>query len=427
MRTFSIKTLGCKFNQYESGRLARVLEEAGWAARPVGEKVDLALVNTCTVTNKSDRKCRNVIRQSARNSVLGKAVVTGCLVNRDSGGVTGMPEVTAVFDSRQEAALLELSQRLFPDSQAQAPGGPAPPEERAPTRFLRTDGYIKIQDGCDAQCSYCIVPSVRGKPQSISRARILEHTRRLVSQGCPELILTGITIGKYRDGNADLAGLTEEITGIDGNFRVRLSSLEPGHITDKLIDLLGHGKLCRHLHIPLQSGSDTVLERMGRPYRAEEFLRTVERIRWRQPLVCIGTDIIVGFPGESADDFEQTLQMVRQASFAYVHQFTFSPRSGTPAANLPGCSPQETARRAQRLRELALQKGLAYRANFVGQVLDCVVEFSRQQGRHTAVSDNYIKISLEDSGLSARAEGRIAKVRIESAEPRKTRGTLVEA
>jgi threonylcarbamoyladenosine tRNA methylthiotransferase MtaB len=427
MRTFSIKTLGCKLNQYESARLARVLEEAGWSARPVGEEVDLALVNTCTVTDKSDRKCRTFIRQSARCSVLGKAVVTGCLVNRDGDGVRNMPEVMAAFDNRQETALLHLSRRLFAHDGGEDRAEPA--FHKAPTlaEFVRTRGYIKVQDGCGAQCSYCIVPSVRGEPRSRSMESILQEARRLISEGCPELILTGITIGKYHDSDADLADLSADILDMDGDFRVRLSSIEPGHLTDKLLDLLGHPKLCSHLHVPLQSGSDRVLERMRRPYRADQFLQTVQRIRNRHPKVCIGTDMIVGFPGESDDDFKESLQMVRRVRFGYVHQFSFSPRSGTAAAALPRCSAQETLQRARRLRELAAETSLAYRTGLLGTALDCVVEFSRAQAKYTAISDSYVKIALEDSELNARYEGRIAKVCIHSAGVNETRGSIIEA
>jgi threonylcarbamoyladenosine tRNA methylthiotransferase MtaB len=427
MRTFSIKTLGCKLNQYESARLARVLEEAGWSARPVGEEVDLALVNTCTVTDKSDRKCRTFIRKSARCSVSGKAVVTGCLVNRDGDGVRSMPEVMAAFDNRQETALLHLSRRLFAHDGTE--GGAEPAFHKAPTLagFSRTGGYIKVQDGCDAQCSYCVVPSVRGEPRSRSRESIIEEARRLISDGCPEIILTGITIGKYHDGDTDLADLSAEILDMEGDFRVRLSSIEPGQVTDKLVDLLCHPKLCGHLHVPLQSGSDRVLERMRRPYRTDQFLQTVQRIRERLPKICIGTDIIVGFPGESADDFEQSLAMVRRARFGYVHQFSFSPRSGTAAATSPRCASQEISKRAKRLRELAAETSLAYRTGFLGTALDCVVEFSRAHGKYTAVSDNYVKISLEDSELNARYEGRIAKVCIHSAVVSKTRGSIIKA
>lgn len=426
MRTFSIKTLGCKLNQCESARLSRSLEEAGWSARPAGEEVDLALVNTCTVTDKSDRKCRTYIRQAARSSVLGKAVVTGCLVNRDGDGVRSMPEVTAAFDNRQEGALLHLSEQLFMGDGARGYEGDRTHQGLGPVEFSRTSGYIKVQDGCDAHCSFCIVPSVRGTPRSRDRREILEQARRLVSEGCPELILTGITIGKYRDSQGGLADLTEEILDMDGDFRVRLSSVEPGQVTDELVELLDHPKLCSHLHLPLQSGSDTVLEKMRRPYRANQFLDTVERVRERNPAICMGTDIIVGFPGESADDFEQSLGMVRRAGFGYVHQFSFSPRSGTPAAGLPRLNPREISRRVQRLRELAAEISLSYRSGFVGESLDCVVEFRRTPGRYTAVSDNYLKISLQDSELNAQQEGRITKVRIVSAGAKDTRGVIVE-
>ena len=428
-KTFSIKTLGCKLNQYESALIARQLAECGWEARPFGEAVDVVIINTCTVTDRSDKKCRNYIRQGARLSRLGGAVVTGCMVERDRDGTAGMKEALAVFGNgekrsmaRMITSLMELSGPRYKDSgadgsaeapaiKADGPFGDDEFDESAVAPLYRTRAYLGVQDGCDGACSYCVVPSVRGAPRSRPLARVLEHARRLIDAGCPELVLTGITIGRYESGGADLAALVEAIAALDGDFRVRVTSVEPTHVTDRLIGLLGLPGVCRHIHLPLQSGSDRVLKAMNRPYTAGRYMDIVERIRERDRDIAIGTDIIVGFPGEGDDDFAATLDMVGRAGFAYVHQFAFSPRTGAPASSITPCAGRATIERGERLRRLAMETGLEYRRRFEGAELWCVIE--RSDGRaDMAISDNYIRIRLSGVQADDAREAQIARVRL---------------
>lgn len=430
-RTFSIKTLGCKLNQYESALIARQFADSGWEARPFGETVDVVIINTCTVTDRSDKKCRNYIRQGARLSRLGKAVVTGCMVERDRKEAALMDEVLAVFGNADKRAIVHkiTSYIEFAESQreadddyddggavfmAQASGwdGDDGFDEAGVAPMFRTRAYLRVQDGCDGACSYCIVPSVRGAPRSRPFSEVLDHARRLAAAGCPELVLTGITIGRYDDGGMDLAALVEAIAGIDGDFRVRVTSIEPTHVTDRLIGLLGAPKVCRHIHLPLQSGSNRILAEMNRPYTLERYLRIVDRIRERDDDIAIGTDIIVGFPGESEDDFAASLDAVGRAGFAYVHQFSFSPRTGTPAATGAFCGERVVARRGTLLRRFARDTGFEYRRRFEGRLLPCVVERRKDGAGHTAVSDNYIRIRLSESPGNEALEGTIVPVRL---------------
>lgn len=428
-RTFSIKTLGCKLNQYESALIARQFADCGWEARPFGETVDVVIINTCTVTDRSDKKCRNYIRQGARLSRLGRAVVTGCMAERDRREVALMDEVLAVFGNDDKRAIVRkiCSYVEFAESQGEASGGDYGADaafveyaadwdgedgfdESRVAPLYRTRAYLRVQDGCDGACSYCIVPSVRGAPRSRAFGEVLDHARRLVAAGCPELVLTGITIGRYDDGGADLAALVEAIAEIVGEFRVRITSIEPTHVTDRLIELLGSPKVCRHIHLPLQSGSDRILAAMNRPYTADRYMEIVERIRARDRDIAIGTDIIVGYPGESDDDFLATLDAVDRAGFAYVHQFSFSPRSGTPAASGTPCPGRVITERTERLRFRAVETGLAYRRRFEGATLPCVIERAKDGAEHTAVSDNYIRIRLSGEKSDGVCEGTIARV-----------------
>ncbi len=421
-RTVSLKTLGCKLNQYETARLAESLVSRGWVIRPLGERVDAVIVNTCTVTDRADKKSRSQIRQGSRFSTSGKAFVTGCLVDRDREGLASMPEVAALFDNGEKPLLADRLAELVGNERSDASAEPTPEPP-----FVRTQGYLKIQDGCDGSCAYCVVPAVRGAPRSERADRVLERARRLVDGGCPELILTGITIGRYRDGALDLAGLAESIVRLPGRFRLRFTSVEPTQVTERLIELLEHEKVCSHLHLPLQSGSDRVLASMRRPYRLADYCALVERVRKRSPGAAIGTDLIVGYPDETEDDFSLTLAAVEAVGFAYLHQFTYSPRPGTEASG-PEAQPagrSATAARVEALRELGASKSLDYARRFVGRQLSCVIERDGKTGAHIGVSDNYIKIVLLPSPLNRRREGTLSGVELLNADRRPATGRLV--
>lgn len=409
---FSIKTLGCKLNQYESERIASGLSARGWRRVPFGEDADLVIVHTCTVTDNSDRKCRNYIRQGSRFSSSGRVVVTGCLGRRDPSGVRAMPEVLDVIEASGD----DLPRRI----EASFAGDRMPAAHDASAR-VRTRSYIKIQDGCDGQCSYCIVPSVRGKPSSRPFDEVIDHAKRLIGAGVPELVFTGVTIGKYDDGGRDLAMLAEAILSLEGNFRLRITSIEPRHVTDRLVSLFGHPKLCDHIHLPLQSGSDAVLSSMRRPYTRAEYIATAKRFREKLPEMALGADIIVGYPGETDEDFEHTLDAVRCAGITHVHQFSYSPRGGTPSAGMKECAPAAVAERAKRLKTLASEQLRDYERRFDGRVLLSVIERGGEEG-FSALSSNYLKASLGEG--AGRQWGEIVPVRFTLTE-RGTDGEIV--
>ena len=424
-KTFAIKTLGCKLNQYESSAIAHHFLAGGWSSVDFGGKADVVVVNTCTVTDRSDKKCRNLIRQGARSSRSNSVIVTGCMADARRDELLSMREVAAAFTNSEKSSIVGFAEGLLNTPAAETED--AGPSADAPLPYLHTRGFLKIQDGCDNTCTYCIVPSVRGRALSRPFEEIMDHARGLIDSGCPELVLTGITIGGYNSEGRTIADIVEAITGLSGRFRVRITSIEPNHVTPRLAEMFSHPMVCPHIHLPLQSGSDRILSLMNRRYDRRKYLESVEALRKVNPDIAVGADIIIGFPGENTDDFEESLTMVSETGFAYVHQFTFSPRKGTPAASMAQTNrPGEIAGRAKLLRETALDLAVKYRRRFTGRTLESVVEKNRGNDGYTAISGNYIKISLEDGPVARRYRGRLAPVLLESSDTDESRGRIME-
>jgi threonylcarbamoyladenosine tRNA methylthiotransferase MtaB len=294
-----------------------------------------------------------------------------------------------------------------------------------PQPFFRTRGLIKIQDGCDGECAYCIVPSVRGNPESRNFSEIITHAEKLIESGIPELILTGITIGKYEYENKYLPDLVSALTRLNGNFRIRISSIEPMHVTDALIDFLTHEKVCCHLHIPLQSGSDKILQSMRRPYLYHEFLKIIEKIKKKNQDIAIGTDIIIGYPGETDNDFKASLSAIDEAQFSYAHQFSFSSRSGTSASEMRGkIDAEKIIERNNIMREVSGKAGENYRNNFIGRNLKSIIEKNKRAKGFTAVSSNYIKMRINEKDIDENRIGRIIDICLKSVNGDKNIGVL---
>jgi len=422
-RTFSIKTLGCKCNQYESAQIASQFLSSGFKAVPFGSPADIVIINTCTVTDKSNKKCRNYIRQGAKFSKYGKVIVTGCMVETHKAELENMDEVLQTFTNIQKgeivSALLDTMDSIdigFKDTLRKSVSS------SYALPFMRTRGYIKIQDGCDGNCSYCIVPKVRGIPVSRTVQDVINHARYLIENNCPEIVLTGITIGKYNDEGVTLAKLIKKIIELDGNFRIRVTSVEPTHVDDELIEVLQHTKVCKHIHLPLQSGSDAVLAHMNRPYNASYYIQLVEKIKKLIPDIAIGTDIIVGYPTEEEKDFTATLGLVQQLQFAYVHQFTYSPRQGTMSGNYRPLPYDVVHQRANTLREIAQNCSLQYRLQFLNTVRPAVIE--KDGDDITALTDNYLKVGIKNNHHARSYVGKILPVIITTITQEKIEGSI---
>lgn len=373
---FCVVNLGCKVNRVESDAFVLQLLRAG-GTETREEDAQLIVVNTCTVTGEAEKKTRKAVRHALRANDTARVVVTGCAAAIDAATYTAMSERVRVISKAEIAALLEDYAREYAVVQARNSAG------------LRIRRGVKVQDGCNNACTYCIVHVARGKAHSRASADIRAEARELATAGVKEIVLTGINLGSYCEGEKRdphalrLAGLLELLLADTANVpdgappRFRISSIEPRDVDDDLIALLAraNGRVCRHLHLPLQAGSNKVLREMARPYSKEFFLNLVNNLRKRVPAISLSTDIIVGFPGETEQDFQETLDVVRACAFSKIHVFPYSRREGTPAAARSDQIPPETkAARAQTLRDVSDELREADRAARAGTTEWAVVE-----------------------------------------------------
>jgi len=392
MPAFKTITLGCKVNQYETEYVRQGLLGAGFREAGADEPADLCIVNTCTVTVESDYKGRKIIRALARENPRTGIVVMGCYATRAPQEVASLPRVIHVLTDKQ--GLAELVRQL---TRTEPPTGIS--------SFGRLHrACVKVQDGCTMACSYCIVPKVRPVLFSRPVAEILDEVRRLVDHGHREIVLTGIHLGCYGAGvpNAggpapNLATLLRQILTLAGDFRVRLSSLEAAEVMPDLLGLMAENpdRVCPHLHVPLQSGSDAVLERMRRRWTSGQFVARCEEIRRALDEPALTTDVIVGFPGESEADFEATCRVVKEVGFSKIHVFRYSPREGTAAATMPGqVPPPVKQQRAEALVEVVRRLRQEYCTRLIGRELQVVAE-SFMGGRQyilSGTSNRYVTV-----------------------------------
>jgi threonylcarbamoyladenosine tRNA methylthiotransferase MtaB len=411
---FVITTLGCKVNQYESDGIAAELTEVGWQRMDRGPGADVVIVNTCAVTSRAAMQSRQAVRCLIRY-VLGtrsKTRIAQTLIASMPGG--SAPALPPVLNF-PEPEPLEV--RTFPSFRPAVAGG-------------MTRAYLKIQDGCDAFCSYCIVPFARGRSSSMPVPEVMEHLERLGAMGFTEVILTGIHLGAYgRDLTppATLAGLLGRIVRGRPVHRIRLSSIEPGELTDEILDLAaGSTMVCDHFHIPLQSGDDEVLLRMKRPYTTRLFMDLALKVRRRFPLAALGMDIMMGFPGETRHSFERSLAFVSALPVTHLHVFPYSPRPGTLAWNLPDRVDSDAARqRCKAIREVGDLKRRAFEEANQGRVREAVIQRARDRatGLPQAVTSNYLTLLVRGSDPGP---GTVVPVRIDGPGPDgRLLGTLV--
>ncbi len=408
-------TLGCKVNQYETELVREALTNFGYQDARVNESADLCVINTCTVTSEGDRKSRQVIRRLARDNPAAKLIVMGCYATRAPHELRVLPNVCEVVTDKRE--LPDLLGRF---GVIDFPSGIS--------RFGdRQRAYVKVQDGCLLRCSYCIIPYVRPHMSSRPLDDIVDEVQRLVSSGHQEIVLTGIHLGHYGvDWNRNkpkqdwirLSHLLRELLTIDGDFRVRLSSIEATEVTRELIRIMAdHGdRFCPHLHICLQSGSDSVLRRMKRRGGVKRFLDRCDVVRNALDEPALTTDVIVGFPGETAANFTETCDVVQAVGFSKIHVFPFSARRGTPAAEMPGqISKPEKADRVSRLMEIERTLREHYFRKLVGRRLQVLVETEPGDSQFQAgTSCRYAPVRFPSTPLTRRSLGEITTVEITS-------------
>lgn len=410
-KTAAFHTFGCKVNQYDTQAIREGILRAGYLEATDGAGAALHVINTCTVTAEGDRKARQLVRRIAREDPEARIVVTGCSAERDGEAFRLLPGVTLVSGTRQKHRIAEILG--------------APP---APFRISRLDGhtraFLKVQDGCDDRCTYCIVPAVRGEVRSRPPAEVREEAIRLAEAGHREIVLSGIHLGHYGRGEGfDLPALLRGLSDVPID-RIRLSSIEAVEVTDALLEAsLASGKVCPHFHLPLQSANDAILRRMGRPYRRADFAARVARIRQAIDDPAITTDVIVGFPGEDESAFSDTLAFCRDIGFSRIHVFPYSEREGTAATRLDGKVPAAVRRRRGReVAEVAADLSRAFAARQVGRRVDLLTE-SCEDGILRGKTERYLPawtpgglqdrnrvvrgrcIRVGDDGLEVRGEG----------------------
>ncbi len=399
--TVAIETHGCKLNQADSGVLESQFTQAGFRIVAENEPAGVHLVNTCTVTHIADRKARQALRAARRRNPNGTIVATGCYAQRASTELNGLAEVDLVVGNSDKPSLVKQVVEWKGETVGPCALGTEPPIPSPP--ITRTRAMIKIQEGCDQVCAYCIVPKVRGRERSIPPEEILQRIKTHVAQGYKEVVLTGTQLGTYGFDLPDisLTGLLERILRETDLLRLRVSSLQPQEIDAGMLRLWSDPRLCPHFHLALQSGSDAVLKRMRRRYTARQYVDSVQMIRDAVPGVSITADVIVGFPGETEDDFEQTYGLCDEVGFAAMHVFPYSVRPGTSAAHFTEqVDPMTKSRRVQGLLSLSQRYSAAFRKRFLGTTRSVLWESPKVRNRPsdwTGLTDNYIRVVADSS------------------------------
>ncbi len=389
-KTFRLATLGCRTNQYETQAYRDQLLALGYQEAAGDEAADICIVNTCTVTEGADSSSRHQIRQFSKQNPFAQVVVTGCLAERRPDLIQSIEGVTHVIGNQEKETLIE---KLFPGEEI--------PEFKICHFEAHTRAFVKVQDGCNSYCTYCIIPYVRGRSRSRPINEVVAEVEGLVKNGYQEVVITGINVGDYDGGGtgARLCDLIRAVDQVEGLKRLRLSSIDPDEVDDELMTTILEGKnTCHSLHIVLQAGSNVVLKRMNRKYNRQIFLETIHRLRKASPHFTFTTDIIVGFPGETEQDFEETIEVVKETKFIKAHLFPYSKRERTRAALYPGQMDAATLqKRKQQLARICEQEAYTLRNTFVGQHAVVLTESSAQSDLTFGHSDLFLPVLIKGS------------------------------
>lgn len=434
MKKAAFYTLGCKVNQYETEALTGIFEKDGYAIVDFEEKADVYVINTCTVTNLSDRKSRQMIRRAKKNNEDSIVVVVGCYAQTAPEEVSKIPGVSLILGTKERSRILDYIHEIKEGREDQINAV----NDIMGTRYFeqlqvesykeKTRAFLKIQEGCSQFCSYCIIPYARGPIRSRRPEEVLEEVGKLAEAGFKEVVLTGIHVASYGKDikNTSLIDIIRRVHAVEGIERIRLGSIEPTTITEEFAAAARElDKLCPHYHISLQSGCDATLKRMNRRYTAEEYKKVVDRLRKNLGDVAITTDVMVGFPGETDEEFAETLRFLQEIQLYQMHIFKYSPRKGTPAATYPDQVPSEKKdERSNTLISLSSRNTLDFNRQHVGKILLVLFEqeVKEKPGFIEGLTANYIRVLCEGS---ADMNGKILNVRIEKAEEDYVVGVLV--
>lgn len=426
MPTVAFHTLGCKVNHYETEAIWQLFKEAGYERRDFDSIADVYVVNTCTVTNTGDKKSRQVIRRAIRKNPDGIICVTGCYAQTAPAEVMAIPGVDIVVGTQDRKKMLDYIEQFKKEREpingvSNIMKARVFEEMDVPSFTDRTRASLKIQEGCNNFCTFCIIPWARGLMRSRDPKEVIRQAQKLVDAGYKEIVLTGIHTGGYGEDLKDynfamlLKDIDEQVKGLK---RLRISSIEASQITDEVIEVLkSSDKIVRHLHIPLQSGSDSVLKRMRRKYTMEFYAERLNKLREALPGLAVTSDVIVGFPGETEEEFMETYNFVKEHRYAELHVFPYSKRTGTPAARMENQVSEEIKNdRVHRLITLSDQLAKEYASQFEGQVLEVIPEEPYKEdpesGKYEGYTDNYLKVVFP---ATSDMVGKIVKVKLTKA------------
>ena len=416
-QTVAFHTLGCKLNFSETSSIRRKFEGHGFSTVGFQEVADIYVLNTCSVTDFADRKCRSAVRKVLRQSPDAKVVVIGCYAQLKPKEIAAIPGVDLVLGAAEKFNILNyidtLSQHTDKGMVQAGKVEQANTFEEAFSYGDRTRSFLKVQDGCNYKCSFCTIPQARGKSRSDTVDNVLKNARKIADLGVKEIVLTGVNLGDFGNGTEVIEGmkpkkealfvdLIQELDEIEGIERFRISSIEPNLLTEEIIQFVAQSeRFMPHFHVPLQSGSDKILKLMRRRYKRDLYADRVAMIKSVMPYACIGVDVIVGFPGETDEDFKESFDFISGLAVSYLHVFTYSERANTLAAEMGDVVPVNIRRqRNEALRNLSLKKKQAFYQSHLGTSRPVLFEKSKKEGMMTGFTDNYIKVDLPyDSGL----------------------------
>ncbi len=404
LRKVAFYTLGCKLNFSETSTISRIFEQKGYQKVEFSDSPDIFIINTCSVTDNADKKCRKIVREAKAISPNGYVAIIGCYAQLKPTEISEIPGVDAVLGAAEKFRLVELLDGFKKE--------PAPKvlasEISEATEFHsgysindRTRTFLKVQDGCNYNCTFCTIPLARGKSRSDTMENVLKNAREIGQTEVKEVVLTGVNLGDYGiiDGKRELRfyDLVKELDTVEGIDRFRISSIEPNLLTDEIIEFVAQSqKFVPHFHIPLQSGSDTLLKSMRRRYQLDTYTSRVQKIKELMPHCCIGVDVIVGYPGETEEEFLQTYQYLNELPVSYLHVFTYSERPNTPAIELEGIVPmKDRNKRSQMLRSLSHKKKRAFYEENLGKTATVLFEHDIANGQMEGFTENYVRVTAK--------------------------------
>jgi threonylcarbamoyladenosine tRNA methylthiotransferase MtaB len=428
MPSVALRYFGCRANQAEAFAWADALRGRGLRLEEAWERSDVVLVNSCTLTGRADRDVRKFVRAAGRGDAGPGVVVAGCYAERAPAELAALPNVVAVLPRSAKPRVVETVAGIAVERAARRGGGSeraAKGAEAGAERPFRARAHLKVQDGCDNRCAFCVIPSVRGRSASLPPAEVAASVRELAGRGFREIVLAGIHLASYGldlEPRRTLQGLLGEVGEAAGEARLRLSSLDPNLVDGPLVERLAGGKgICPHFHLSLQHASERVLRLMGRPGDAARHARVLDGLARLSPDAAIGADVLVGFPGETDGDFAELREFLEASPLTYVHVFPFSPRPGTAAAARPRPAEATVTARARELRRLAAAKDLRFRRRFAGRKLEAVV-ISRSERSGELLTANGIKVEVPTTRA---ARGELVRVRIGRASAGRTEGEVL--